>query len=409
MFDRDIWQEIFHSIRNNKLRTFLTGFSVGWGIFILVLLLASVNGMQNGFTRQFSDDATNSIFIRTGTTSMAYGGFEAGRRVQLTNADIDYIKKSFPKDVEYISPRIYQNISARYKSETGSYNVQAVYPEHQNIEKTIVNKGRFLNTSDQINKAKVAVIGRKVAEDLFKKEDPIGKFVEFNGLPFRVIGTFTDDGDDNAERNIYAPTSTFQRIYGQTDEINQIALTYNPNYDLTKALEFSGRLESVFKRKFKVAPEDQGGVRVFNYAEIFENISNFTGGLDIAAIVVGLLILLAGIVGIGNIMVFIIKERTKEIGVRKALGAEPWQIIKLVLFESVFITALSGFIGLAIASGLLALVGPSIQSDAFANPSVSMSTVITATIILIVAGVLAGLIPAMKASKVKPIVALSDK
>jgi putative ABC transport system permease protein len=409
MFDRDIWQEIFHSIRNNKLRTFLTGFSVGWGIFILVLLLASVNGMQNGFTGQFSDDATNSIFIRTGTTSLAYGGFEAGRRVQLTNADIDYIKKSFPKDVEYISPRIYQNISARYKSETGSYNVQAVFPEHQNIEKTIVNKGRFLNTSDQINKAKVAVIGRKVAEDLFKKEDPIGKFVEFNGLPFRVIGTFTDDGDDNAERNIYAPTSTFQRIYGQTDEINQIALTYNPNYDLTKALEFSERLESVFKRKFKVAPDDQGGVRVFNYAEIFEDISNFTGGLDIAAIIVGLLILLAGIVGIGNIMVFIIKERTKEIGVRKALGAEPWQIIKLVLFESVFITALSGFIGLAIASGLLALVGPSIQSDAFANPSVSMSTVITATIILIVAGVLAGLIPAMKAAKVKPIVALSDK
>lgn len=409
MFDRDIWQEIFHSIRNNKLRTFLTGFSVGWGIFILVLLLASVNGMQNGFTGQFSDDATNSIFIRTGTTSMAYGGFEAGRRIQLTNSDIEYIKKSFPKDVEYISPRIYQNISARYKSETGSYNVQAVYPEHQNIEKTIVNKGRFINTSDQINKAKVAVIGRKVAEDLFKKEDPIGKFVEFNGLPFRVIGTFTDDGDDNAERNIYAPTSTFQRIYGQTDEINQIALTYNPNYDLTKALEFSERLESVFKRKFKVAPDDQAGVRVFNYAQIFEDISNFTGGLDIAAIIVGLLILLAGIVGIGNIMVFIIKERTKEIGVRKALGAEPWQIIKLVLFESVFITTLSGFIGLTIASGLLALVGPSIKSDAFANPSVSMSTVVTATIILIVAGVLAGLIPAMKASKVKPIVALSDK
>ncbi|MFX0555447.1 ABC transporter permease [Maribacter sp. CXY002] len=409
MFDTDIWQEIFHSIKNNKLRTFLTGFSVGWGIFILVLLLASVNGMQNGFTGQFSDDATNSIFIRTGTTSIAYGGFEAGRRIQLTNEDVDYIKKSFPKDVEYISPRIYQNISARYKSETGSYNVQAVYPEHQIIEKTIVNKGRFINTNDQLNKSKVAVIGRKVAEDLFKKEDPIGKFVEFNGLPFRVIGTFTDDGDDNAERNIYAPTSTFQRIYGQTDEINQIALTYNPNYDLTKALEFSGRLESVFKRRFKVAPQDQAGIRVFNYAEIFENISNFTGGLDIAAIIVGLLILLAGIVGIGNIMVFIIKERTKEIGVRKALGAEPWQIIKLVLFESVFITTLSGFIGLTIATGLLALVGPSIKSDAFANPSVSMSTVVTATIILVVAGVMAGLIPAMKAAKVKPIVALSDK
>ncbi len=409
MFDRDIWQEIYHSISNNKLRTFLTGFSVGWGIFILVMLLASVNGMQNGFTMQFSDDATNSIFIRTGTTSMAYGGFEAGRRVQLTNDDINYIKRSFPNDIEYISPRVYQNTSARYKSETGSYNIQAVYPDHQAIEKTIVNKGRYINTNDLLNASKVAVIGRKVEEDLFKGEDAIGKFVEFNGLPFRVIGTFTDDGDDNAERGIYAPTSTFQKMYGQTDHIDQISLTYNPTYDLTKALEFSERLESVFKRRFKIAPQDQAGLRIFNYAQVFEDISNFTGGLDIAVIIVGLLILLSGIVGIGNIMVFIIKERTKEIGVRKALGAEPWSIIKLVLFESVFITALSGFIGLGIATALLTAVGPSIQSGAFANPSVSMSIVVTATIILVVAGVLAGLIPAMKAAKVKPIVALSDK
>ena len=409
MFDRDIWQEIYHSISNNKLRTFLTGFSVGWGIFILVLLLASVNGMQNGFTMQFSDDATNSIFMRTGTTSMAYGGFEAGRKVQLTNDDVEYIKRSFPNDLEYISPRVYQNITARYKSETGSYNVQAVYPDLQIIEKILISEGRFVNTNDLLNSAKVAVIGRKVAEDLFKTEDPIGEFVEFNGLPFRVIGVFTDDGDDNAERNIYAPTSTFQKMYGQTNHIDQISLTYNPNYDLTKALEFSERLESVFKRKFNVAPQDQAGIRVFNYAEVFEDISKFTGGLDIAVIIVGLLILLSGIVGIGNIMVFIIKERTKEIGVRKALGAEPWSIIKLVLFESVFITALSGFIGLAIATALLAIVGPNIRTDAFADPSVSMSIVVTATIILVVAGVLAGLIPAMKAAKVKPIVALSDK
>lgn len=277
MFDRDIWQEIFHSIKNNKLRTFLTGFSVGWGIFILVLLLASVNGMQNGFTRQFSDDATNSIFLRTGTTSIAYGGFEAGRRIQLRNSDIKYIKETFTDDLEYISPRIFRSVSARYKSETGSYSVQAVYPEHQKIEKTLVPQGRFINSNDQRGGAKVAVIGRKVAEDLFKKEDPIGQFVEFNGLPFRVVGVFTDEGDDNAERNIYAPASTFQRIYGQTDEVNQIVMTYNPNYDLTEALAFSERLENVFKRKFKVAPEDQGGIRVFNYAEVFSNITEFTG------------------------------------------------------------------------------------------------------------------------------------
>ncbi|MEM9647326.1 MAG: ABC transporter permease [Bacteroidota bacterium] len=409
MFDRDIWQEIFHTLRNNKLRTFLTGFSVGWAIFILVMLLASVNGMQNGFTGQFNDDATNSIFINPGTTAKAYAGFEAGRRIQFKNDDFDYIRKSFQEEVEYISARYYTGTTARYKSETGSYSVQAVHPDHQIIEKTIVTNGRFLNQVDLINRAKVAVIGRKVAEDLFKKEDPIGKFVEFNGLPFKVIGIFTDEGDDNAERIIYAPVTTYQRIYGNTNDINMVVLTYNPTFDLTKALEFSGRLEDLMKRRHKISPEDQAGLYVWNYAEAFDDISKFSAVLNAISIGVGFLILVAGIVGIGNIMVFTIKERTKEIGVRKALGAQPKQIINLVLLESVFITALSGFIGLVFAWIILSLIGPTINTPAFTNPSVSLSTVVTATIILIVAGVLAGLIPAVKAANVKPIVALSDK
>lgn len=409
MFSRDIWKEIFHTLKNNRLRTFLTGFSVGWAIFILVMLLASINGMKNGFTNQFNDDATNSIFVRPGVTSEAYAGFEADRRIQLENSDFEYIKKSFPDDIEYISGRYFANTTARYKSETGSYSVQAVHPDFQIIEKTLVMEGRYFNNVDFVNKAKVAVIGRKVAEDLFKKEDPIGKFAEFNGLPFKVIGIFTDEGDDNAERRIYAPLSTYQRIYGNTNNINQIALTYNPTYDLTKALEFSERLEILMKRRHKVSPEDQSGINIWNYAEAFDNISSFTTVLSTIAIGVGFLILIAGIVGIGNIMVFTIKERTKEIGVRKALGAKPAQIINLVLLESTFITALSGFVGLLFAWFILALIGPAIETPAFSNPSVSLSTVITATIILVVAGVLAGLIPAIKAANVKPIVALRDK
>ncbi|MCL6274880.1 ABC transporter permease [Muricauda sp. 2012CJ35-5] len=391
------------------MRTFLTGFSVGWAIFILVMLLASVNGMQNGFTNQFNDDATNSIFIRPGTTAEAYGGFEAGRRIQLKNDDYEYLKSSFPKDIEYISSRYFTGTTARYKAETGSYSVQAVHPDHQIIEKTLITEGRFFNDADVQNRAKVAVLGRKVAEDLFKDEEPLGKFVEFNGLPFRVIGIFTDDGDDNAERRIYAPITTYQRIYGNTNIINQVVLTYNPTYDLTRALEFSGKLEDLMKRRHKVAPEDQAGINVWNYAEAFDNISSFTTVLSAISIGVGFLILIAGIVGIGNIMVFTIKERTKEIGVRKALGAQPKQIINLVLLESVFITAISGFIGLIFAWIILSVIGPTIDTPAFSNPSVSLSTVITATIILIVAGVLAGLIPAIKAANVKPIVALSDK
>ncbi|TKD66650.1 ABC transporter permease [Flavobacterium sp. ASW18X] len=409
MFDRDVWQEIFNTIKKNKLRTFLTGFSVGWAIFILVMLLASVNGMQNGFYTQFNDDANNSIFVRSGTTTKAYGGFEAGRRIQFKNDDLEYIKQSFPKDIEYLSARYYTNVTARFKSETGSYSVQAVHPDHQMIEKTLVMSGRYINEADFVNKAKVAVIGRKVAEDLFDKEEPLGQFVEFNGLPFRVIGVFTDEGDDNAERNIYAPVSTFQRIYGNTNVINSIALTYNPNYDITEALEFSERLEILLKRRFKIAPEDQAALGVWNYAEAFDNVSKFTAVLRFIGIGVGVLILIAGIVGIGNIMVFTIKERTKEIGIRKALGARPSQIVNLVILESVFITTISGFVGLLFASLILALVGPNIQSPAFTNPSVSTGTVVTATIILIIAGVLAGLLPAMKAAKVKPIVALTDK
>ncbi|WP_420321588.1 ABC transporter permease [Flagellimonas sp.] len=409
MFDRDIWQEIFNTLKKNKLRTFLTGFSVGWAIFILVMLLASVNGMQNGFTGQFNDDATNSIFVRPGTTAKAYAGFEAGRRIQFKNDDIDYVKQSFPEDIEYISARYYANTTAKYQSETGSYRVQGVHPDHQVIEKTIVTNGRYINEADLINKAKVAVIGRKVAEDLFKTEDPLGKFVEFNNLPFKVIGVFIDEGDDNAERIIYAPVSTYQRIYGNTNHISQILLTYNPTYDLTKALEFSGRLEDLMKRRHKVAPNDQSGLFVWNYAEAFDDISSFSAVLRAIGIGVGFLILIAGIVGIGNIMVFTIKERTKEIGVRKALGARPRQIVNLVLLESIFITTISGFIGLTFAWIILAAIGPTIETPAFSNPNVSASTVVTATIVLIVAGVMAGLIPAIKAASVKPIVALSDK
>ncbi|MEE9363928.1 MAG: ABC transporter permease [Cellulophaga sp.] len=409
MFDRDIWQEIFYSIKSNKLRTFLTGFSVAWGIFILVMLLGSVNGMQNGFASNFNDDATNTIFVRTGTTAKAYAGFEAGRRVQLRNGDIEYIKRSFPDSYEYISGRYYTGVSARYKSETGSYNVQGIHPDHQIIEKTIITEGRFVNLNDIVSAAKVAVIGRKVGEDLFKRESALGKFVEFNGIPFRVIGVFIDEGDDNAERGIYAPITTFQRMHGNTDKIHQIALTYNPDFKLQEALAFSERIEQLLKRRHKIAPKDQSGMRVFNYAEIFSDIGNFTSILNKAGIFIGLLILISGIVGIGNIMVFIIKERTKEIGIRKALGAEPAQIVKLVLIESVFITASSGFIGLLFATTLLAIVGPLFTAPAFTNPSVDLSIVITATIILVVSGVVAGLIPALKAAKVKPIVALRDK
>ncbi len=408
MFDRDIWAEIFHSIKKNKLRTFLTGFSVAWGIFILVLLLASVNGMKNGFTSQFNDDATNSISIWPSVTTMAYDGFEANRAIQFTNKDIEYIKGNFKDEVEYITPRFRKGVTAKYKKETGSYQVRAVSPSHQYIEKTLIQSGRFLNDNDINNKLKVVVIGRKIEEDLFEDEDPLGKTLIVNNSTFRIIGVFTDEGNDREERYLYIPVTTMQRLYSNTDDISQILLTYNPKYNFAEAISFSETLEIVLKRRHRIHPDDQGAIYLNNNAEGFSDVTNFTNMLNYISVGVGLLILLAGIIGIGNILVFIIKERTKEIGIRKALGARPSQIINLVILESVFITTISGFGGMLFAMGLIGLVGPNIKSDAFANPSVELSTIIIATIILVVAGVIAGLIPAIKAAKVRPIVALNS-
>ncbi|MFI2742024.1 ABC transporter permease [Zhouia sp. PK063] len=407
MFDRDLWSEIFHSIRNNKLRTFLTGFSVAWGIFILVLLLASVNGLKNGFTLRFSKDASNSITIYPGTTSKAYAGLEKGRRIIFKDEDIEFIKKTYTKDYEYITPVYSKSGTTRYKNETGSYSVNAVDPDYKYIDKTELSSGRFINQGDILSNAKVTVIGRMVAEDLFDDEDPLGKYIQINKSMFRVIGVFTDDGNDREERKIYAPISTYQLMYGDTRDIDQIQLTYNPNFDLTQALAFSNTLEDALRRRLKIDPDDQGGIYLNNTAKAFSDVSKFTGVLSAISIGVGFLILIAGIVGIGNILVFIIKERTKEIGIRKALGAKPSQVIKLVLLESIFITTISGFVGLMFAMLIVTVVGKIVgQTEAFSDPSVDLSTVITATIILILAGVMAGLAPAIKAANVKPITAL---
>src|SRR5690606_25177710 len=243
MFSRDLWSEIFHSIKSNKLRTFLTGFSVAWGIFILVLLLASVNGLQNGFMKQFGDDATNSIIIFPSTTTKAYGGFEKGRRIQLDNEDVDFIKRSFPGYHEYISPRFSKGVDARHLSERGNYTVNGVNPENIFIEKITIDKGRFINGNDMINTSKVIVMGVVCAEELFKKEDPIGKNVVLNDLSYRVVGVFSDDGNERSERNMYAPISTLQRLYSNTADVDRISLTYNPEFNYAEAINFSDILE----------------------------------------------------------------------------------------------------------------------------------------------------------------------
>lgn len=408
MFDRDLWREIFQSINMNKTRTLLSGFTVAFAILLFALLFGITNGLLNTFDTAFVDDAKNSIFINSGRTSKASNGLQAGRQIQFENADQEWIKKEFGDKVQYITSRIYLNVTASFRNEKNNYSIRAVNPDHQYLENTKVNYGRYINESDIKNKTKVVVIGRLVEEDLFLKTTAIGKYLNLNGIQYKVVGVFSDDGGDNEERLIYMPVSTAQQIYGNNDHIDQINLTYNPDMNFDAAIGFSNMLTRKLKERFLVSQNDQRAIRVRNLANESKAVDQMTFILGILVLVIGFGTLIAGIVGISNIMIFIVKERTKEIGIRKALGAAPRSIVLIILLESILITIIAGFVGLLLGMGILELVGPSLEKYFIKDPSVSLNLVIGATITLIIAGGLAGYVPAKKASRIKPIVALRD-
>lgn len=408
MFDRDLWREIFQSINMNRTRSLLSGFTVAFAISLFAILFGVVNGLVNTFDTAFVDDAANSIFINSGRTSKANKGLQAGRQIQFTNEDYEYIKKEFGDNVQYITARIYRGVNASFRNEKSSYNVRAVHPDHQFLENTKVEFGRYINQLDVDNKTKVVVIGRLVEEDLFLKTTAIGKYINLNGIQYKVVGVFSDDGGDNEERLIYMPVSTAQQVYGNNDYIDQINLTYNPNMNYDQAIGFSTTLTKKLKERFSVAKSDQRAIRVRNRASESQAINQMTGGLGIMVLVIGFGTLIAGIVGISNMMIFIVKERTKEIGIRKALGASPKSIVSIILLESILITVIAGFVGLLIGMGVVNLAGPMLEQYFIKDPSVSLNVVIAATITLIVAGGIAGYLPAKKASRIKPIVALRN-
>jgi len=408
MFDIDLWREIFQSINKNRTRSLLSGFTVTFAILLFTVLFGIANGLNNTFAKEFVDDAANAVFIRSGTTTKPYKGLQAGRKIQFKNEDYQYIKTDFEENVEYITSRIYKDVVASYKNEKNNYSLRAVHPDHQYLEKTKVYKGRYINQRDMDLKTKVIVIGKLVKEDLFLKSDPIGKYVNLSGISYKVVGVFSDDGGDNEERLVYMPLTTAQLVYGNNDYVDQINLTYNPELDFNEAIDFSLDLEKKLKERFFVAANDQRAVRVFNMAMQNKGINQMTSVLGILILVIGLGTLIAGIVGISNIMIFIVKERTKEIGIRKALGASPKSIVSIILIESILITTIAGYFGLLLGVGILEWVGPSLKTYFITNPSVSTQLVVSATLTLIGAGALAGYLPAKKASKIKPIVALRD-
>ncbi len=409
MFDIDLWREIFQNLGKNKLRTLLSGFTISFAILLFTLLFGIGNGLKHSFEKSFVDDAQNSIFIRSGRTSKPFKGMQTGRKIQFKNENYDFIKDEYGNEVEYITARIYKNVQVSYKNEQASYSLRAVHPDHQFLEKTIIDEGRYINLLDLKKKSKVLVIGRLVKEDLFGDRNALGKYLNVSGLSYKIIGIFSDEGGDNEERLIYMPVTTAQQIYGNNDYIDQINLTFDPKMSISKAIIFGNTLSKVLKEKLLIAPRDQSGLRVRNMAEATKNVRAFMLVLNFIILFIGAGTLVAGIIGISNIMVYIVNERTKELGVRKALGASPKSIIGMILQESVFITTLAGYFGLLLGTGILKLIGDSLEKYFIINPTVDTGVVIGATVVLILSGIMAGYLPAKRAARIRPIVALRDE
>jgi len=409
MFSRDRWQEIFETIRKNKLRTVLSGFTVALGIFIFIVLFGFGNGLKNSFKQFFLDDATNTLFVYPGRTSKPYRGFKANRRIEFENSDLKDIKENFKFFVEDITPRINRSARVRYKGESDNYSSRAVAPAHQISEKPIIMKGRFINEDDVANKTKNVVIGRLVANDLFKNEDPIGKYLEMGTSAFKVVGVFQDQSGDREERLIYLPYTTRQLLEKNNDKVNSIIVSFRPELGYATALVFEKQLRLFLKNKKDIDPRDNNGIRIRNVADQIRQNQQFASVLQIIVAFVGIGTLIAGIIGISNIMVFVVKERTKELGIRKALGATPKSVIAMVLQESIFITAVSGIIGMMAGIALLSNMGDRLEQFFIIDPYVDNLTAFIATILLIIFGAIAGYIPAKRAAGIKPIVALRDE
>ncbi|MBT8326053.1 MAG: ABC transporter permease [Winogradskyella sp.] len=414
MFNIERWQEIFETLSKNKLRTFLTGLSVASGIFILVILLGFSSGIENGVTSEFQSDATNEISVRTRRTTKGYKGLNPGRRIQLKDADFNDISNKYDDALEYRSAgySIWGG-QITYKNNVGSFRVQGVMPDYQFIENADIGLGRYINYSDIDEGKKVAVIGTKVRLDLFKDENPIGEEIVISGVNFKVVGVYYDPGGEREEGNVYLPLTTVQRAFNGGDRIRDMAFTVQMSKNFDEAVELSKALslgiENDLKQTHIVAPNDIAAISVNNTLEEAKKIYSLIDTIKAVFWFIGIGTIIAGVVGVGNIMIIIVKERTKEIGIRKALGAEPVSIIAMILQEAIFVTMFAGLFGLIAGLALLELVGPQVDSAFIKYPQVDFATALTTVFILVTAGALAGFIPAYRAAKIKPIIALRDE
>ncbi len=417
LFSRDSWEEIIEALSSNWFRTVLTAFGVLWGIFILVILLAAGNGLENGIKQGFSGMATNSMFMWSQTASQPYKGLPKGRRYNFKTDDVPAIKQNV-QGLRFVSPR---NQLGGFRGsnnvvrglQTGAFNVYGDYPEIIQQQPMDITSGRFINYSDINEKRKVAIIGSGVQSALYEpKEEVIGSYIKINGVNFMVVGTYKKKGSngdpEEMQKEIYVPFTAFSQAFNMGDTVGWMAITAQDDYSIT---ELKSQIFDVIKTRHTINPNDDRAVGNFDLYEEYSKINGLFTALNFVAYFVGILVLLSGIIGISNIMLIVVKERTKEIGIRRALGATPWSIRAQILLESIFLTIVSGMAGIVLATAVLWLVNYQLSTMdtsemMFINPSVNIGVVFIALTILIVSGLLAGLIPAQNAIKVKPVEAL---
>ncbi|SDQ73991.1 putative ABC transport system permease protein [Chryseobacterium soldanellicola] len=416
LFKKDTWQEIYYSLRNNKLRTFLTMIGVGWGMFLYVSLLGAAKGMENGFDKLFSGFATNSIFLWAQNTSIPYEGFPKGRKMDLHLGDIEMLKRKIT-EIDYISPtnsRGNFGSTGEQMSRNGKsavYSLNGDYPIGNKISEKKLIYGRYLNDADVSQNKSVAVIGEEVYKNFFdskKNENPLGKSINVKGIFFNVIGVFRvkKGGGFENDQTVYIPLSTFTKMYNDGDKINVFAIVSKPTADL-KIVE--DKVKAELKKKNKVSPEDTNAFGSFNLGKEFSKLTGFLSGMQLLTIIVGTLTILAGVIAISNILLITVKERTKEIGIRRALGAKPSEVRNQILLESVVITLSSGLLGFMSGIFVLMILDMLTQNqDAFPfyNPTVDYGNVFSAMAVMVVLGLIIGMIPAQRAVKIRPIEAL---
>lgn len=410
MFSLDGWQETLEVLRRNKLRSFLTALSVAWGIFMLVILLAAGRGLQRGVEHDFRDDATNSIWISPGKTSLPYKGRGPGRSVLFENADIDALVESLP-GIEHVTGRFYLwgEFSVSYGTKHAHFDIRGCHPGHLFIERTIMLSGRFINEFDVRERRKVAVIGPEVKSALFGSRDPLGEYIAIRGVKYKVIGLYRDDGNQNELKKIYVPITTAQLVYSDPERVHHIMYTVG-DANLEQSESMAKASLDLLARRHKFSPSDKRAVRINNNLVQFMKVQEIFDWIAVFVWVVGVGTIFAGIVGVSNIMLISVKERTVEFGVRKAIGATPWSILRMVLQEALLVTSLAGYLGLSAGALLVEALDQYMpENDYFRDPQVDFGAAVSAVAILVMAGVLAGLIPALKAARVKPVVAMREE